>query len=278
MDIRLQVGSKTAYIDGQMITLTEPPVVTNGTLMAPVRVLAEALGLHVSWEDATQTATVSSTVPVAAAAATVAAAGVAAASDAVVIPDWHQVPDPTVAPWSIWEAPITSTTANRDPRLLEAVIKQCGVATSPRYRANQQGYGETYCNIFLWDVTRALGCEIPHWISRTDQKSPAAPGSNAFETDANTVCDWLANHGPDFGWSKADAAAALTNAKAGKPAAVVWKNPGGIGHVAVVCPGEANPAKGVPIAQAGATNFDDGFLTDGFGQSRTSLVTYYIHA
>jgi hypothetical protein len=87
---------------------------------------------------------------------------------------------------------------------------------------------------------------------------------------------WLCEHGPDNGWRGRSAADALKAANAGCPAIVVWLNSGGIGHVAVVRPGDADPSRGVPIAQAGARNFDDGYLFDGFG-SHAGTVEFYVH-
>jgi hypothetical protein len=66
-------------------------------------------------------------------------------------------------------------------------------------------------------------------------------------------------------------------ANQGKPAVVVWLNEGGIGHVAMVRPGQPDPERGVPIAQAGGVNFDDGYLVDGFGSHAAGAVEYYVH-
>jgi peptidoglycan hydrolase-like protein with peptidoglycan-binding domain len=44
----------------------------------------------------------------------------------------------------------------------------------------------------------------------------------------------------------------------------VWKNPGGIGHVAMVRPGQVT-SQGPAIAQAGSKNFNNGHVKDSFG-------------
>jgi len=177
-----------------------------------------------------------------------------------------------VKPWLLVTPAITSNPGNRSRDLLERVIRQFRVATNPRYRQNQQGRGETYCNIFVWDVTRALGCEVPHWVDAGGQ--PVAPGQGR-ELDANGVCRWLRDHGPRHGWKPVSDWLALLEANAGRPALAVWENPGGIGHVAVVRPGTRDAARGVPIAQAGAINFDDGYLKDGFGSAEP--IRFYVH-
>lgn len=168
-------------------------------------------------------------------------------------------------PWHSVQAPIFSGPGDRRPGLLALVINQFQVASNPRYQANQQGANETYCNIFVWDVTRALGCEVPHWI--VGDGHPSEPGYGR-ELDANGVIMWLRSHGRNHGWRSVSAEDALTAANQGRPAIAAWYNPGGIGHVAVVRPGQYDRVRKLPIAQAGALNFDDKYLVDGFGKAR----------
>jgi hypothetical protein len=104
---------------------------------------------------------------------------------------------------------------------------------------------------------------------------PGAPG--AYELDANGVATWLERCGDAYGWRRCLPSDALEAANAGRPAAAVGFNANGIGHVAIVRPGLADPERGLPIAQAGATNFDDGFLLDGFGRTAAWQVRVYIH-
>jgi hypothetical protein len=145
------------------------------------------------------------------------------------------------------------------------------VETDPRYVRGHAGHNETYCNILLWDLTLALGAPIPHWINPIDG-SPVAV-LHGSETSANGVCDWLSKFGPSFGWNPADVTTAAANANKGCPTVVVWPNPGGIGHVAMVLP-TVNPPP-VHIAQAGAQNLFDVPVSRGFG---TLPVSYYVHA
>jgi hypothetical protein len=179
-----------------------------------------------------------------------------------------------IRPWIPVTAPITSGPGDRRAPLLDLVIRQFQVAVNPRYRQNQMGRSETYCNIFLWDVTRALSCEIPHWVIGDGEIS--SPG-NGRELDANGVVAWLNRCGPRNGWTRTSAAEAHAAALQGRPAVVVWHNIKGIGHVAIIRPMPLHPTKGVPIAQAGATNSDTLYLADGFGRA-AGQVEYWTHA
>jgi hypothetical protein len=146
------------------------------------------------------------------------------------------------------------------PTELVAVLEQFAVATSPRYQRD----AHTYCNIFLWDFTRAAGCEVPHWVF--DDGTPATPyqvrvdskGNKeiAHELNANAVTDWLEQHGAANGWRVVDALEAQDLADNGGVAIFAWKNPtGGSGHVGAVRPGNGRP--GIWFAQAGADNSSD---------------------
>jgi len=186
------------------------------------------------------------------------------------------VPKPVGAdlkPWLRVEPPICCAPGAREPQVLQQIISQFQVGCNERYRKNQRGAGETYCNIFLWDVSLALRCEIPHWAGPSGQPTRVGEGQ---ELDANSVIFWLREWGPRYGWVPAEAAGALVAANRGEPAVACWHNPGGIGHVAVVRPGEARGDLGVPIAQAGETNSDRMYLYEAF--PRRGQIEYFVHA
>lgn len=174
-------------------------------------------------------------------------------------------------PWQPVTPPLTSTEENRDPRLYEEVIDQFAVGNNSRYKQNQQGKNETYCNIFAWDITKAMGAEIPHWVDGNGNAVPVGQGS---ELSANGAIGWLRNHGSNNGWRAISAEDAQNMANSGKPVVATWHNPNGIGHMGVVRPGEYDPAKGPEMAQAGGRNFNEGHVTDGFGNRP---VVYYVH-
>lgn len=200
--------------------------------------------------------------------------------------------------WLSVDAPLKNGPGNRSPELLRAVARQFEVERNPRYA---RSVGATWCNIFLWDVTAALRCEIPHWIevgrilhdSSVDMThegdpaplpdkgaayEPTAPRIKSIELTANGVVDWLAKHGPRFGWSVVERVHAGELAALGQPVAVVWANkdragrPAGPGHVALLLP----PVDGaLRIVQAGGRNFYDKSLEAGFANLP---VLFYAHA
>ncbi|MFC1922111.1 hypothetical protein ACFLY4_02390 [Chloroflexota bacterium] len=178
-------------------------------------------------------------------------------------------------PWVPAEAPLKGAASERSPARYDAVIDQFVVEKNPRYRRDQQGKGETYCNIFVWDVTRAMSAEIPHWV---DQENNPAVLGKGIELDANAVIQWLQNRGQNHGWKRVDPQQAQELANQGFPVVVTWLNPGGIGHIAVVRPGQYSPNQGPRIAQAGGKNFNHGTVAQGFQRLTSSQdVVYYYH-
>lgn len=164
---------------------------------------------------------------------------------------------------------ITNAEGQRSPDAYKQVAKQFEVETNPRYVKGHSGGSETYCNIFLWDVTKAMGCEVPHWVDvATGVEVPMGKGK---ELSANGVCDWFKTHALKFDWMPCGVGQARKRASAGYPTVVLWKNPGGIGHVAMVLPGKDF----THIAQAGSNNFFDLDLTKGFGS--VGPLEFYTH-
>jgi peptidoglycan hydrolase-like protein with peptidoglycan-binding domain len=173
--------------------------------------------------------------------------------------------------------PLTSTPGDRSGATYTSVINQFAVEKNGRYVVrdfNGDGHEDTFCNIYVWDVTRAMGAEVPHWVA--PDGTPLAPG-HGNELNANGVVNWLADHGPGHGWHEVPAADAQAWANQGKPAVAAWENPAGPGHVAMVRPGEYSAATGPGIAQAGAKNSGDLTVSAGFGETRMAQVRYYVH-
>ena len=161
----------------------------------------------------------------------------------------------TTEPRRAWPTnpPLRGDRSNRSRALYDRVINQFAAGANPRYahRKDANGRTSTFCNIFAWDVTRAMGAEIPHWVDA--KGDPAAPGKG-HELNANAINGWLHAHGPRFGWRPVAAQQAVALASAGRPVVASWKNPKGIGHIAVIRPGEMHPEAGPLMAQAGAKN------------------------
>lgn len=164
--------------------------------------------------------------------------------------------------WVPLFAPLTSVPGKRSPDLYRRVCEQFRVTTSPRYLAQP---GATWCNIYLWDATSAMGTEIPHWYDpATGAATVVGRGS---EMRANDVYNWLVKQ--QFGWREGSYDQAKANAALGRPTVAAYFNPtpGRSGHVAMVLP-NGN------IAQAGATNHFDVPVSRGFGNLP---VRYFLH-
>lgn len=187
-------------------------------------------------------------------------------------------------PYNAWVAvspKIQSSEGNRSAKRLNEVIAQFNVETNGRYQQNKYG-NDTYCNIFVWDVSRAMGVEIPHYVSPQTGEPRYYPNvQDAMELDANGVADWLSKNGAKYGWKEVSAQEAQAYANRGYPAVTAWKNAGGIGHVQVVCPsknGDFDASRGVTVAQAGRVNTQYSYINSTFSSGRLSGVKYYVHA
>lgn len=136
---------------------------------------------------------------------------------------------------------------------LERVIGLAEVSTSERYRVRDvtgDGRAETFCNIFVSDVTRWLSAEIPHKLDGEWQ-------------DVRANAAWLRAGGG--GWRSCEPLEAQVRANAGFPAVVVWDpKERARGHIAVVVPQRTHETS-LQIAQAGKSNFPHGPLVRGFG-------------
>ncbi|MBZ4423253.1 peptidoglycan-binding protein [Myxococcus sp. RHSTA-1-4] len=169
--------------------------------------------------------------------------------------------------------PLKGDPKNRNADTYNQVINQFGVGVNPRYTprdSSGDGVKDTFCNIFLWDVTRAMGAEIPHWVDGNGNS--VAPGKGR-EMNANATVDWMNKHGARNGWRKVSAEEAQKMANAGHPTVALWKNPSGIGHVGVIRPGEVTD-RGPALAQAGGSNFNNKHVKDGFG---SRPVEYWVN-
>ena len=187
-------------------------------------------------------------------------------------------------PYEAWKPvnpSVTSVQGARSAANYRTVIDQFHVETNGRYEVNKQGTGDTYCNIFVWDVTRAMGAEIPHYVdAQTNQPRSYPDTDGAVCMTANTMGDWLSTTGQAYGWKRVSAAEAQTYANRGCPAVATWKNSGGHGHVQVVCPSENgtyDPQKGVTIAQAGRHLYDYAYITQVYSGRTLDDVAYYVH-
>jgi hypothetical protein len=174
-------------------------------------------------------------------------------------------------------APVHNDSSTRSAANYSNVINQFAVQFNPRYTprdSNGDGVTDTFCNIFAWDVTSAMGAPIPHWVDRLvyQQLTGSLPPNNASqgELTATLTALWLQSQGATNGWSQVSAADAQSDANLGRPVVVC-----GDGHIAIVRPGSIN-ANGPTTAQAGLYNFNLGHVYPYFPQG--SAVEYWAHA
>ena len=174
---------------------------------------------------------------------------------------------------------VVSTVGNRSAALYREVIDQFNVETNARYAVNKKGKNDTYCNIFLWDVTRAMGAEIPHYVDPETLEPRYYPDiEGAKEMNANAIYDWLATVGEKYGWYRVTEEQAQNLANQGLPAVTIRKNAGGHGHAQVVSPsvdGQYDAQRGTAVAQAGLRLRNYAYLSQLF--SDTSDVAFYAH-
>lgn len=150
----------------------------------------------------------------------------------------------------------------RSPAIYARVLDQFRVADHPRYAPKS---GCTYCNIYVWDVTSAMGCEVPHWVDAGF--APSAPGKG-FETVANQLVDMLSAGA--WGWMATTEPIECANR--GRPVIAGWKNPHGPGHLAMVRPHCVNGR--IVVAQAGRVCAERLSLRSAFGARH---VTFWTH-
>jgi len=182
-----------------------------------------------------------------------------------------------VEQWRPTTPAITSDLNSRSPELYRAVINQFQVETAERYRPFRNG--NTYCNIYVWDVTSAMGAEIPLYTDPATGQPRYYPDTRGAKSmGAIAMEQWLSTCGPAYGWREADAETAQMYANRGKPAVTTA---GSLGHVQIICPsrdGKFDKIRGVTVAQAGriVTNYTN--ISSIYGSSSlNNKVRYWIY-
>lgn len=183
--------------------------------------------------------------------------------------------------WKPCTPGVKSYPGQRSASAYRAVIDQFNVENNPRYAVNKKGVGDTYCNIFAWDVTSAMGAEIPHYTDKETGAPMTYPNtSGSMAMTANRINDWLNDHGRTYGWYKTTPEEAQRLANMGYPAVTSWKNSSGHGHMQVVSPsanGGYDETRGAAIAQAGRQLINNGYVSDSYGRTKMSQVEYFVH-
>jgi hypothetical protein len=175
----------------------------------------------------------------------------------------------TPIPWITIDAPIYNESGNRSVEHYNLVIDQFDVESNPRYIPRE---GKTYCNIFVWDVTRAMRAEIPHWTN-TLGEPVSHDFYGAIRKSCNSMYYWLYSLGSKYGWYKADISRAIIFASQGKPSIAIYHNPHGNGHIAIILPDQ--PTDDGPFcAQAGKQCYRRIHLKIAFGDKTPE---FWIH-
>jgi hypothetical protein len=166
----------------------------------------------------------------------------------------------TTPPWR--EITIPASELPQGDNKLRQVLAELDPVGAPRYKRTANG---TSCNIFVWDFTRAMGCEIPHWVRADGRQSQVGKGR---ELNANGICRWLKTAGPREGWVGADRKTAVDAAARGHVVVLGWDSGNtSPGHVAVMLP------EGT-IAQTGATHFVGKTVREGFGTKQPEFFIF----
>jgi hypothetical protein len=98
------------------------------------------------------------------------------------------------------QAPVQSREGRRTKDLLQQVINQFAVGNNPRYTPDGPDRGRAH--ILIWDVSRAMNCEVPHFVG-------------IKELTLGQTVDWLRHEGPVRGWMKGGAPEAVNAAREG---------------------------------------------------------------
>lgn len=160
--------------------------------------------------------------------------------------------------WKAVNAPMQSKPGRRTAVLLQNVIDQFACGYNQRYQMDAAGKSKAH--IFVWDVTRAMNCEVPHF-------------AGGRETTLGQMVDWLRFESHTRGWRKANATQAAEAAEHGFPALAVPQD-GKLRMLAVVRPGGLQP-DGHPRV---ATAIEDVGNEMAAGDAlQTKLITYYVH-
>ncbi|MBI3184575.1 MAG: hypothetical protein HYZ28_20765 [Myxococcales bacterium] len=155
-------------------------------------------------------------------------------------------------------APLQSREGRRSQKIYQLVIDQFAVGKNPRY--DPDAPGKPRGHIFVWDVTRALNVEVPHFYGGRELGSPQ-------------TCNWLRQEGPGLGWHRVPVQRAVEAAGAGMPVLVMPKDVK-IALIAVARPKDLDPS-GRPLLSAAALKRGNKLtVQDAFG---VPLVDYFLH-
>lgn len=191
------------------------------------------------------------------------------------------------------EIPIYNFSENRSKEAYIKVLESFDVAKEgeSRYRGNK-----TYCNFYIWDVTTAMGCEIPLLYKKSEDGTWVETDKNDFDekqpdkyshNSATTQIDWLrGDEAKGKGWETINTndeteavKEILALANEGYPI-VAGNQKYGNSHVAMVAPQEYREGMtfaDILIYQAGAENFENKELGSSFSEERIEKIEFFVH-
>ena len=161
--------------------------------------------------------------------------------------------------WRAIDAPVQSRSGRRSAGLYRRVIDQFAVAANPRYAPDPGD--KVRAHIFIWDVTRAMNAEVPHFVG-------------AREQNLNQTCDWLRLDSHGVGWRRADAPGAIAAANKGLPVLVLPKEIK-LKMIAIVRPGDPDPDGNPYLSAAGHQRGNRLTISEAFA---TFGADYFIHS
>lgn len=150
-----------------------------------------------------------------------------------------EVPPDDLTTRDVWKAirpTVTSTADRRSPIVYARVIQQFEVDTNPRY--DPDAPDKPRAHIFVWDVTRAMGAEVPHFAGMK-------------ELSLAQTCDWIRFEGVARGWLKLRLDRALNLANVGQPVLVLPENPK-LKALAVLLPGDVPQVASAGLVRGGS--------------------------
>ncbi|MBL8924026.1 MAG: hypothetical protein JNJ54_34535 [Myxococcaceae bacterium] len=158
--------------------------------------------------------------------------------------------------WRALKAPFTSKEGKRTKESYEQAYKQFAIGFNDRY--DEDAPGKPRGHIYVWDVSKAMGCEIPHF-------------SGARELTLVQTLDWLRHEGPLRGWLKIAETEAANYANKGMLVVVIPRDLK-TRQMAIVAPHDAKG--GLLVTGAGLVVGANVPLRDMLG---TAVVDCYYH-
>lgn len=157
-----------------------------------------------------------------------------------------------------------------------AVTRALNVEGSKRWKPRG---GDTFCNVYSYDMVRALGAYLPRvwWYKNAEQRVrngddvAVAYGKTVYEMNADGMYAWMDGAGKELGWQRVDdMAVAQAMANEGRVAIILAEHKNGPGHVSVILPeteqlkaggdevrDDGSATEVLPVqSQAGSRNFN----------------------